>query len=190
MVALTNVLEQAWVVILVPVWAVQHGHSAATVGILLATMSGGAIVGSLVAMTAGARIPRLWAYTIGFLVAGPPRFAILALDPGMGTILTVVALSGLAGGVLNPIISAVEFERIPESLVGRVSSLITTGAWSLMPFGGLLGSAIAAVAGVGPAMYAVGLSYLVVSLAPLTLPSFRALNRSVDNAGHAIIDEK
>lgn len=90
-------------------------------------------------------------------------------------VLGVLVVAGVASGVLNPILSAVQFERIPGPLVGRVSSLITAGAWSLLPFGGLLGGVLTTRTGLGPAMLVLGVTYLVVTLAPLFLPAFRAM---------------
>ncbi|WP_217991135.1 MFS transporter [Mobilicoccus massiliensis] len=176
MVAATNMIDQAWVVVLVPVWATHHGHDSGSVGLAFGTMTASAIAGSLIAATVGARMPRLATYSAGYLLAGLPRFAVFALDPSMPVILTVLAIAGIGSGVLNPIISAVQFERTPAPLVSRVSSLVTAMAWVLMPFGGLLGAQLLDRLGLSGAFYALGAAYLLATLAPLVLPSFRAMN--------------
>lgn len=175
MVAVTNLLDQAWVVVLVPIWATSHGHGAEIVGLLLATMTGGAVLGSLLATALGARMPRLPVYAMGYMLCGLPRYLVFAFDVELPVVLGVLVVAGVASGVLNPILSAVQFERIPGPLVGRVSSLITAGAWSLLPFGGLLGGVLTTRTGLGPAMLVLGVPYLVVTLAPLFMPAFRAM---------------
>ena len=45
----------------------------------------------------------------------------------------------MGAGPLNPIIGAVEFERIPQNMRGRVFGAVTAGAWIAMPLGMLLG---------------------------------------------------
>lgn len=182
MVAVTNLFDQAWVVILVPVWATSHGHGAEVVGLLFATMTGAAVLGSLLATVLGARMPRLPVYAIGYLLSGLPRYLVFAFDAGPPVVLTVLVAAGVASGVLNPIISAVQFERIPGPLVGRVSSLITAGAWALMPFGGLLGGLLTTRIGFAPAMLGLAGAYLVVTLAPLILPAFRAMGAPTHDA--------
>lgn len=177
MVAVTNMLDQAWTAVLVPLWATAHGHGAGVVGLALATLTAGAVVGSLLATVLADRLPRLPVYTAGYVLAGLPRYAVLALDVDLAWVLTVLAVSGLASGVLNPIISALQFERTPDALVGRVSSLLTAGAWSLMPFGGLLGGALSTRTGLAPTFLVLGTAYLLVTLAPLALPAFRAMGR-------------
>ena len=53
-------------------------------------------------------------------------------------------------GPLNPIIGAVEFERIPENMRGRVFGTVTAGAWVAMPLGMLLGGFFTEKLGVIP----------------------------------------
>lgn len=175
MVALTNLLDQAFAVVLVPEWAIRGGHGADLVGALFATLTGAAVLGSLVAAGVGERMPRLATYVVAFLLAGLPRFLVLALGAPLPVLLGVMAMAGFASGFLNPIIGAVVFGRIAPRLVGRVSALNTSLAWSTMPFGGLLGGGLVVAMGVAPALAVAGAAYWVVTLAPVVLPAFRAL---------------
>lgn len=176
MVALTNLLDQAWVIVLVPSWALRHDLDASAVGWTFAVMTGGAVVGSALASLLAERLPRRPVYLIAFLLAGAPRYAAPALDLPLLGVLAVVLVSGFASGFINPILSAVLFERIPTQLVGRVSALTTAICWSLMPFGGLLAAALMTPLGVSGALWACGALYLVVTVAPALLPAWRELD--------------
>ncbi|WP_219105502.1 MFS transporter [Austwickia sp. TVS 96-490-7B] len=176
MTAVTNMIDQAWIAVLVPVWAVHHQYGSDTVGTILGTMTGAAIIGSLAAAGLGPRMPRLATYSAGYLIAGLPRYLVFALDLDLPVILTVLAIAGIGSGVLNPIISAVQFERTPTSAVSRVSSLMTATAWMLMPFGGFLGAKLLGCLGLSAALTTLGTVYLAATLAPLIRPSFRAIS--------------
>lgn len=176
MIALTNFFDQAFAVVLVPVWALEHGHGAEIVGLVFAVFSGCSMLGAILAAALAERLPRLPVYVGAFLVVGLPRFLVLALDVPLAGVLAVMALGGFASGFLNPIISAVILERIPERLVGRVSSLVTASAWALMPFGGLAAGALIAGVGLQAALLACGCAYLAITLAPLRIRSFRGFS--------------
>lgn len=72
MVVVTNLLDQAYVVVFVPVWAKESGGGAAAVGQLFATFSGAAVIGSVVAATIAERLPRHTTYLVAFLLVGAP----------------------------------------------------------------------------------------------------------------------
>ncbi|MGN0064822.1 MAG: MFS transporter [Nocardioides sp.] len=180
MVAVTNLVDQAWSAVLLPVWTKESGAGVGTVSLVLTVMTGSAILGALAAATLAERLPRFATYVVAFLLAGAPRFLVLALDAPLWAVLVVHAVAGAASGFLNPILSAVILERIPTPLLGRVSALNTALCWSLMPFGGLLAGLGIAAWGVAPALLAGGAVYLVATMAPTVVPSFRAFDRRAD----------
>ncbi|WMT86619.1 MFS transporter [Pelagibacterium sp. 26DY04] len=177
MVALTNFIDQAFGVVLVPVWAAESGRGAAAIGLVLAVFSGFSILGSAVATAFAEKLPRLAVYIGAFVLVGLPRFVVFAFDAPLAAILAVLAVGGFASGFLNPIISAVILERIPEKLVGRVSSLVTASAWALMPFGGIVGGVLIAGIGLEATLLILGFVYLAITLAPLGLKRFRGFAR-------------
>ena len=177
MVALTNVLDQAWTAVLLPVWANATEHGAAAVGLVLAAMAGPSILGALIAAMVGERLPRLPIYVLGFLVAGFPRFAVFAFDVPLWVLVTALAAAGFLSGFINPILGAVTFERIPRDLVGRVSALKTSLCWSLIPFGGLVGGVLSALIGWRAATMAVGVAYFLITLMPFVRRSFREFKK-------------
>jgi MFS family permease len=177
MVALTNLIDLAWAAVLVPVWGIEHGGGAAAVGALFATFAGASAVGSLVAAAYGDRLPRYATYLVCFLVTGLPRFVLMGLDTPLWGILAFCVVAGVASGFLNPILGAVIYERVPEHLLGRVTSLSTACCWALMPLGGLLGGFLVGGAGLAAAMLVCGAAYFVVTMLPAVDPRWRDLDR-------------
>jgi MFS family permease len=178
MVAVTNLVDQAWTAVLSPVWAKESGAGVAVLGSLFAVMSGASVVGALTAARWGETLPRFRTYVLAFLVAGAPRFVVMALESPVWAVFVVTAVAGVASGFLNPILGAVILERIPAPLLGRVSSLNTAICWSLMPLGGILGGLAVTGLGISPALLLAGAVYLVTTMAPTRVPSFRTMDRA------------
>jgi MFS family permease len=177
MVAVTNLLDLAWSAVLLPVWAKDSGAGVGVVGLVFAVWGGASMVGSFVAAAYGTRLPRFATYLVAFLVTGLPRFVLFALGVPIWAILAMCVVGGAASGFLNPVLGAVEFERIPPELVGRVTALMSAACWSLMPLGGVLGGLLVSGIGLSPAMLVVGVGYFAATMAPALFPSFRQMNR-------------
>lgn len=179
MIALTNLFDQAYSMVLLPVWVRTAGLDVTWVGILLACFSGTAILGAALAAMYGARLPRLLLYTLGFFCAGPLAMGVYALDLPLPAIVVVLLLGGFAAGFINPIISAILFERIPGPMVGRVIALVGALTWTLIPFGGLYAGMLVDGTDVATALGVTALLYFFATLVPLAVPSFRQMNHKV-----------
>ena len=177
MIACTNFLDQAYAMVLLPVWVQTSGLDVTWVGVLMAVFSGGAIAGAAIAAAIGSRLPRLIVYTVGFVCAGPVQFCLLALGAPLPAVIGIFVVSGFAAGFLNPIVSAILFERIPEPMVGRVIALVGALSWTLMPFGGLFAGVVVENTNVQVALIVAATLYLLATLAPVVVPSFRQMNR-------------
>lgn len=161
MVAVTNLLDAAFAQVLVPVWARESGHGPAVIGLNSAVMGLAAVGGSLVAAAVAHRMRRRAVFFVAFLMVGPPRFLVLAMDAPVWVMLVVFALSGLGGGLINPILGAIQFERVPRRLLGRVNALGDSLAWAGIPLGGLMAGAAVAAAGLSPVLVACGAAYFL-----------------------------
>lgn len=177
MIAVTNLLDLAWAAVLMPVWAHDSGAGVGALGLVFSVWGGASMVGSFVAAAYGTRLPRFKTYVVAFLVTGLPRFVFFALGVPLWAILAMCVVGGCASGFLNPVLGAVQFERIPSHLVGRVTALSSALCWSLMPLGGILGGVLVSGLGLDPALLVVGLLYFAATMAPAFLPSFRGMNR-------------
>ncbi|WP_216853001.1 MFS transporter [Phytoactinopolyspora halotolerans] len=166
MVAVTNLLDAAWGSILLPVWARESGQGPATIGLVVGVMSGFSALSSLAAAAIAHRLPRRPIYLVGFFIGGAPRFVVLALETPTWVVIGVYAVSGLGTGFLNPIIGAIQFERVPPEMYGRVRTMVVAVAWSGMPFGGVVGGGLIALAGLSPALLICGAVYLITTTLP------------------------
>ena len=177
MVAVTNLLDLAWSAVLLPVWARDSGAGVGAVGLVFAVWGGASMLGSVVAAAYGTRLPRFATYLVAFLITGLPRFVLFALGVPVWVILVMCVIGGVSSGFLNPVLGAVQFERIPRPMVGRVTALTSALSWSLMPFGGVLGGLVISGIGLSPAMLVIGFAYFAATMAPALIPSFRGMNR-------------
>ena len=166
-----------WFGVLLPVWARETGAGVAAFSLVLAVWSGASMLGSVMAAAYGPRLPRFTTYVVAFLITGLPRFLLFAFDTPVWLLITMCVIGGCASGFLNPVIGAVEFERIPRPLVGRVTSLSNALCWSLMPLGGVLGGALVTGLGLSAAMVTLGIAYFAATMAPTLIPSFRKMDR-------------
>ncbi|WP_211274245.1 MFS transporter [Streptomyces chattanoogensis] len=177
MVGITNLLEAAFTTVLVPVWAKESGNGPAVIGVNSSVGGVAAIAGSLVAAGVAHRMRRRLVFFSGFLLAGAPRFLILASHAPMWAVVAVFAISGFGAGFLNPILGAVSFERVPRRLLGRVNALGDSLAWAGIPLGGLIAGAAVASFGLVPVLLAGGAAYfLTTNLAGLR-PEWREMDR-------------
>jgi MFS family permease len=184
MVATTNLLDAALSGVLLAVWARQQHGGGGLMGLVVAVMSAGAVIGAVVATTVGHRLPRRATFTVSFFLIGGPRFAVLGLGAPLWLVLTVVFVGGIGTGTINPILGAVELERIPEHLRARVLSLITSCAWTLIPFGGLLGGLLSDRFGVSAALLVCGAVYTAATTVPALRPEWAQMNRRAEPPAH------
>ena len=177
MVGITNLLDAAFTTVLMPVWAKESGNGPAAIGLTGSAMGAAAVAGSLIAAMAAHRLRRRIVFFAGFLLAGAPRFLILAFDAPLGAVLAVFAVSGFGAGFLNPVIGAVLLERVPRRMLGRVNALGDSLAWAGIPLGGLIAGAAVAAVGLVPVLLACGATYfLTTNLAGLR-PEWREMDR-------------
>jgi MFS family permease len=177
MVAVTNLLDAALLSVALPVWAHSYGYGPVAIGLVISVMSGFAIATSVLAAMIGHRLPRRVVYLLCFLIGGAPRFVVLALGAPLWLVLGVHAIAGLGAGFVNPILGAVQFERIPEAMLGRVRTLIHALSWSGIPFGGLVGGTLIGLAGLGPALLLLAAGYLVATVLPGLQREWAQMNR-------------
>ncbi|MER5811658.1 MFS transporter [Streptomyces sp. NPDC002033] len=177
MVMVTNGLDQGWGAVLLPVHGREDLGSAAGVGLMISLFGGSALLGALLYGAWGERLPRRAVFAAAFLLCGAPRYVTAALTDTPLPLAVVMALSGLGAGVLNPILSTVIYELVPEELRSRVSGVTTAGCELAMPLGGLAAGLLVDALGIAHALLAFGAVYLAATLTPLLFPAWRGLDR-------------
>jgi MFS family permease len=177
MVGVTNLLDAGFFAVLLPVWARDSGRGAGVIGLTGSLWGITSVCGSVAAATAAHRLPRRAVFFAGFLVAGAPRFLVIASGAPIWAVLAVFAIGGLGSGFLNPIIGAVIFERIPRRLLGRVGALVDSIAWAGIPLGGLLaGGAVAAIS-LAPTLLVSAAAYFLTTTVTGLRPEWPEMDR-------------
>jgi MFS family permease len=174
----TNMLDAAKGSVILPVFARDTYDSAVVLGLMFGLSGGGAVVGALLYSAVGHRLSRRWLYVICF-VAVSLQSLVLATLPPLPVVLIVQTLTGIAAGPLNPILSTVQFERVPAAMRGRVFGVVTAGAFMGMPLGVLLAGYMLEVTGVQWALVITGGCYLATTLLQVLNPVLGQMERGI-----------
>jgi Na+/melibiose symporter-like transporter len=183
-VMITNFLDSAFGGVIQPVFVKRVYGSALDLGLIIAANGGGAVLGAIIFGAVGHRLPRHATFVSMFMLTSL-RFWILTLYPLLPVLLVTTFITSIGAGPLNPIISAVEYERIPPDMRGRVFGTITAGAWAAMPLGILLGGILTEQFGVRPLLIALGLTYLATTGSMAVIPAMHEMNRRVGERAQA-----
>lgn len=175
MVMMTNGLDQGWSSVLLPVHAGGSLGGAGALGLLISLFGGFALLGALLYGAWGERFPRRTVFAAAFLASGATRYAVAAVTDTALPLAVTMALAGLGAGMLNPILTTVLYERVPEELRSRVSGVTTAGCELTMPLGGLAAGLLVEGFGATRALLLFGGAYLLTTLAPLVFPAWRGL---------------
>lgn len=177
MVLVTNLLDMAFSVVLVPVWVHDVLGSPIGLGLIGGFFGAGAVVGSSLFAWLGPRLPRRRSYAWGFLIGGAPRALVLALSVTLPPVLATSFICGIAVGAINPALAATEYERIPRHLQARVIGALGAVAMAGLPLGGLVGGVTVDALGLPNALIGLGLVYFAVTLVPFVFPVWRQMDR-------------
>jgi Major Facilitator Superfamily len=177
MILVTNFVDQAGGAVLWPVWAHQVAHSSVALGLLGGAAGVGSVAGNALTTWLGPRLPRRMTYAVGFFIGGAPRYLALALAASIAPVLAVAFVGGLGVGGINPVVGAVEYERVPRHLQARVLGAVGASAWAGIPFGSLAGGVAVSAFGLRPALLAAAAVYGVTTLTPFMFPVWRQMDR-------------
>ncbi|MFI6694951.1 MFS transporter [Streptomyces sp. NPDC050433] len=181
-----NGLDQGWNAVLLPVHAERNLGGAAELGLVTAVLGAGGLLGALLYAALGHRFTRRTILATAVLLCGTPRFAVAGLTDSTVALAVVMGGAGVAGGMINPILTTVMYERVPTHLRSRVTGAMTAGCELTMPLGGLTAGLLVDSTGLSPALLLMGGAYLLVTLSPLLLPAWRGLDAAP--LGSAVID--
>ena len=153
------------------------GASSATVGVMLAFLGGGAIVGSLVAPAVQRRvhakvvmIGSFWVWALGAFLS-----AFVESPYALGAIW---AVGGIFGPIFNVAFSTYRYALVPDRLLARVGSAALVVAWGAIPVGQLTaGFLLERIGSVD--------TILVVAAASATVGLAASLSRTIRTAPRA-----
>ncbi|MFE3520659.1 MFS transporter [Streptomyces sp. NPDC059161] len=176
MVMLMNGTDQGWSAVLLPVHAERDLGGASQLGLLSALFGAGGLCGALLYGLVGHRFSRRTVFSVCVLLCGAPRYAVAALTGTTLPLAVTMVVAGLAGGTLNPILTTVIYEKVPDELRSRVAGVLTAGCELAMPLGSLAAGFLVEGAGLRGALLAVGGVYLLATLSPLVLPAWQDMD--------------
>ena len=176
MVMLTNFLDAIFGGVLQPVYVREVYGNALNLGLLISANGGGAVIGGLIFAAIGHRLPRHATFVGAFVLTGV-RFWVYALYPPVWVLIVVTLITSIGAGPLNPIIGAIEFERVPPHMRGRVFGAIVAGAWIAMPLGMLLGGILTDRFGTFVMMIGLAITFLITTLSMAFIPAMKEMNR-------------
>lgn len=176
MIMLTNFLDAIYSGVVQPVFVKQVYGQALDLGLLIAANGAGAVIGALIFSAIGPRLSRHAVFVFGFVLTSL-RFFLFATYPSIWIAVPFVVFASMGAGPLNPIIGAVEFERVPKNMRGRVGGAIGGGAWSAMPLGMLVGGVLTEQLGLRPMLLGLGIIYLITTLSMAFIPAMKEMNR-------------
>ena len=180
-VLLTNFLDAPLTPVLLPVFATEAFGSPVSLGIVLGTFGGFALLSSLLFGAIGHRLPRRRTFVLAFMAAALP-YVVLSTLPSLPVTLVVAAWWGLAAGPLNPILGVVAYERVPAHMRGRVFGVAMAGSYAAIPLGALLGGVVVEAVGIEATLLAIGVCYLAVTGYGLVNPAFREMDAATATA--------
>lgn len=171
----TNLLLAPMFAVVLPFYANTVFGSAVNLGIMLGGFGGGALVGALLYGAGGHRLPRRMTFMLSFLLSSA-MVGWLALLPGVVLATVVLALAGLMGGPLNPLIMTLMQERTPDDMRGRVFGMVMALAWIAMPLGMLLAGLSLEYLGVRGTIIAVTVGTVAASAQLFLNPALREMD--------------
>jgi MFS family permease len=171
---LTNLLDSVSMVAL-PVYARDVYGTAVSLGLMMAVVGAGSVIGALAFSAWGDRVSRRKVFTWGFTGVAL-WYPIAALFPPLGLFLLAKTATGICAGPLNPVIDTVFFERVPDGIRGRVFGVVQASAWLAMPLGVLVAGPAIETVGLRTTLLVTGALYLGVVLVAMFLPALRGMD--------------
>jgi predicted MFS family arabinose efflux permease len=139
------------IVFLVRIVGVRPG----TVGVLMASMGVGGVLGALATKRISERLGTARGLLVAELVAVPFGLFIPLTRPGLGLVLFAIGNLVLSAGIVagNVIASAFRQSYCPRDMMGRVSAVTACLIYGSMPIGAIIGGSLGASVGIRPALW-------------------------------------
>lgn len=176
-IAVGNFLESPLFAVVLPTFVERTFGSATVLGILLACVGGGSVVGAVLLGAFGKRLPRRATFNICFILLGVAYCGLVWLPP-LGICAGLLALAGLAAGPINPIMATIQHERVPAELMGRVFGAMTSLSYVAIPLGVLGGGLVVEWLGVRTTLAIIAGGYLLTTLTFLLNPAMHQMNKA------------
>ncbi|MEZ4668667.1 MAG: MFS transporter [Anaerolineae bacterium] len=174
LVSLVDLVANALLGVVVPVYAEHVFGSAADFGGMLAAFGGGMLVGTILYGAVGHRFPRYPTLVVGMLGATLPSLGLIAL-PSLPVAVVLLAVMGLFLAPVSVLTANVFQERTPAHLRGRVFGARFAVQTASLPIGMLVTGALIEGAGLVPALIILTGGYSLVGISVFFIPGLRKM---------------
>jgi MFS family permease len=181
--AFTNLLEAPLSVVM-PIYAQEVFGSSVGLGVIMAALGIGLMIGVGLFAWIGDRVPRRLVF-IGGLCGIGSAYWILTTLPGLWVASGVLLSLGILAGPVNPLLSTIFQERVPARMRGRVFGLIAAIALSMMPLGRLFGGVFVDWIGLSGTLLVQAIGFAAAGVVMVLLPSLKLLNEPQSPPGAA-----
>ena len=172
----TNMIDAAMSSVTLPIYIDTLYGDALRLGFVVGTFGAAALLGTVIYSKYGERFSRRGVFIGAFFVVSLRFFLFMTLPP-YGVLLVFVAVTGLAAGPLNPIISVVLYEHVPAYMRARVFGLVQAGVLVAMPLGTLFAGFAITTIGLQWTLFVYGVVYVTTITTMMFLPSTHALDQ-------------
>lgn len=151
----------------------QHGAAPAAVGVMIAAIGIGGLIGSLFAPAAARRLPAP-VIVIGLFWVEAMLLPLLALTRNPYLLGAIAAFAAAGGPTWNAVVVTARLTLTPDRLRGRVNSVARLISGSMLALGALAGGLLAGTFGTTQALVALAAWQLLLALAATTSRPLRA----------------
>ena len=142
---------------------------------MIGGIGGGAVADTILYGIIGHRLSRRPTFVLCFAASALPFWALVTL-PSLPVAVAALALSGFAGGPLNPLLFTLVQERTPEAMLDRVLGVLNAIAYAAIPLGTVLAGFLLEGFGLRPVLFGTATCYLVVTLSMFLNPALKEMN--------------
>lgn len=171
-----NILEVGLTAVLLPIVSDRVYGRPIVLGLLIGAVGAGALVGVAWQAAIGHRYSRRTVLVPAFILAGAPKYLLIAAFPPAAIAIGGMLLLSIAMGPVNPISGAIEYQLIPREMRGRVFGLLGVAFIGAAPIGALGAGLLTEGIGLRPTLLLGAALYALVTLVPVLHPLWRDLD--------------
>ncbi|MAU12653.1 MAG: MFS transporter [Anaerolineaceae bacterium] len=160
----TNMIDYSLGAVTLPVYMrtlFGPDSGATTLGLVSGAFGAASLLSGLLYSWLGDRFPNQLRLVAICFVLLSARFFLYAFFPPVIGLVAISVLAGIFAGPLNPVLSTIEYRRIPPAMRGRVQGMMSAGVLVAMPIGGVLGGFMLEWVDMQTALVLYGAAYIV-----------------------------
>lgn len=171
----TNLIEDAFAPVILPIYAREVLADPLAVGVPIIFFGLGALVGTFAYIPLAKLFPSRFAIFIGSLLVIALSRAALIAEPGPAGLAVLSCIVGLASGPLNPIITVLVQNSVPEDALGRAFGALIGIAFAAIPLGIFLAGVLVETIGLRGTLALYGAVYVAIVIHAATNKALRSI---------------